>query len=133
MRPLLAFTLLVGFATAAPVPKSIKKPTDQTAILGTWKTTNPKEHTHTHTFETDGHLRQLFGTNGVSDWDWMVFPDEIPKRLTMVNQKGKSDAWHAVYELDGDSLIITYTNASSPLPRVADPSKSNTYTLTRVK
>lgn len=133
MRSLLIVALLGGWAVAAPVPKAVKKQNDQFAILGTWKTTNPKEHTHTHTFEADGHLRQLFGTDGVSDWDWAVFPDESPKRLTMVNQKSTTDAWHAVYELDGDSLQITYTSASQPLPNRILPGGGNTYVLTRVK
>lgn len=123
MRPLLALAVLIGFASAAPVPKALKKNDDRTLLLGTWKTIS--EHgktgkdiwTHTYHFEESGHLQQWFGPTDTSNWDWTIDPEQTPKRMTWVNQKNARNAYDCVYELDGNTLRINYVSVKSPLPK----------------
>jgi uncharacterized protein (TIGR03067 family) len=123
MRPLLAFALLVGLAPAAPVPKALKKADDKSLLLGQWKTTSEAGNTgkviwtHTYQFEDTGRLKQRFGEDGLSEWDWTIDPEPTPKRMRWVNRSDAKVAFDGVYELDGDTLRINYVSANSPLPR----------------
>ncbi len=55
MRPLLTLALLVSMASAAPVPKVVKKQNDAELLVGTWK---PAEgRTEWFEFTADGKMK----------------------------------------------------------------------------
>lgn len=127
MRSLLAAVVLTAFATAAPVPKTVKKQDDKTLLLGTWKTTSEAGKkgkdiwTHTYRFNDDGHHQQWYGPKDESNWDWAIDPEQTPKRMTWANRKDPSRAFDCTYELDGDTLRLNYVPAKSPLPKGVGP------------
>jgi uncharacterized protein (TIGR03067 family) len=127
MRRLAPLLLLVGFAAAAPVPKSVKKWDDKSQLLGTWKTTaeggktGKDIWTHTYHFGDDGLLRQEYGPKDESQWDWAIDPEQSPKRMTWVNRKDPNNAYDCVYELDGDTLRLNYVGAKQTLPKAVGP------------
>jgi uncharacterized protein (TIGR03067 family) len=127
MRHLIAVLSLVGFATAAPVPKSLKKADEKSLIVGTWKTTSEggktgKDiNTHTYHFGDEGVVRQEFGQGQESNWEWAIDPTQTPKRMTWVNRKNSKDCYHCAYELDGDVLRLNCSSANSPMPMGVGP------------
>ena len=127
MRHLFALLLLVGLASAAPVPKTLKKADDKTLVMGKWRTTSESGKTgkdiwtHTYHFDDTGHLQQWFGPTDSSNWDWAVDPDQSPKRMTWVDRKNSSNAFDCTYELDGDTLRINCVAAKQPLPKGVGP------------
>ena len=107
MRPLLAVALLVGFAPAAPVPKTLKKQDDKDAILGTW---NPAPgRTEWFEFKADGNMKAwntgVSAASGVP-YKWSIDPTATPKRMTWYSPGEAKPSWEGVYELDGDTLKV---------------------------
>jgi uncharacterized protein (TIGR03067 family) len=128
MRPLLAVALLVGFAPAAPVPKTLKKLDDHSLLMGKWKTTSEQGQkgaaiwTHTYQFEEGGLLKQWYGPkDSCSQWDWAIDPEQTPKTMTWVNRQDPKSAYDCTYEVDGDTLRLNYVGAKQPLPKGVGP------------
>ncbi len=110
MRPLLAFALLVGLATAAPVPKAVKKQADSDQLVGRWIAT--EKNTHSFHFRDDGTMTVWNGQveNGGAKYRWTIDDTASPKRMTWYDTTSTPPRpqFECVYELDGDSLKITY-------------------------
>ncbi len=117
MRPLLAVVLVAALAPAAPVPKALKKASDQQLIVGRWK---PREgHTQWYQFNDDGTLRTWYGADdpgGGNQYRWALDPTASPKRITWVGITSGKAEWEGIYELAGDTLKVAY----SPVPKVPE-------------
>lgn len=133
---LLSLALLAGSATAAPVPKSIKKVDDKTAILGRWKVTeitvNGRPTTasyHTFVFTDDGKLTLLSGTEQTGPlWTWTVDDTASPRTMKWTT----ANPWDCVYDLDGDSLKLGLLNKGAKTPAKVEPTEGLTlYVMTR--
>ena len=138
MRPLLALLLLVAVASAAPVPKAIKKKDDASLIVGTWKVTalngqnNGTFHTHTFVFDAEGGVRTVYSGDQTTDWTWALVAGDAPKRMRWVAKtKGQTD-FDCVYELDGDTLKFGFITSGQKPPAKVEPGPGLTlYELTR--
>ncbi len=140
MRPLVALVLLAGLATAAPVPKAVKKQDDKTALIGTWLVTdltvNGKNNTvsyNTFTFDTEGKvtLRHQKGEPGGSGWTWTIDDTASPRRMQWATQQGRTD-WDLVYEVDGDTLKVGFIGKGSKPPTKVEPCEGLTlYVMSR--
>jgi uncharacterized protein (TIGR03067 family) len=108
MRPLLALALLVSLASAAPVPKAVKKQNDAEQIVGSWK---PVEgQTDWFEFTADGKMLtwDTGGSAGTGPpFTYTLDTTTDPKSMTW-GDRNKTPLWDCVYELDGDTLRISY-------------------------
>lgn len=123
MRPLVALLLLVGLATAAPVPKVVKKKTDDAELLlGYWKPVG--DRSEGFEFAADGVMK-AYGSRdrqgGGVPYKWSIDPTASPKRMTWGGSTDGKPQWECVYELDGDKLRITYAIVGSPVPTEIGP------------
>lgn len=119
-RVLFALLVVAAAATAAPVPKSIKrKPANGSDIVGLWVN---------HPGETSGWVFREDGTAGVGDPAnpackaiYKVDPTQTPKHLDWSQDGGKS--WYlGIYEVDGDVLKINFGGGGSGVrPTVLGP------------
>lgn len=140
MRPLLALALLAGLAAAAPVPKSVKKVDDKTALVGTWQVTeltvnSRKTDTSYQTFTFDAvgkvTLRHGKDATGGSSWTWTIDDSASPRRMQWSTQPGRTD-WDLVYEVDGDTLKVGFINKGAKPPASVVPAEGLTlYVMTR--
>lgn len=117
MRPLLAIVFLAGLALAAPVPKELKKKSDVDLIVGTWKPAQGR--TEWFEFTADGGMK-AWNTGGSAangaPYTWSLDPTATPKRMTWYSAGQTKPSWECVYELDGDTLRISYVSAGNKLP-----------------
>lgn len=143
MRPLLPvviLTLLAGLATAAPVPKAVKKLDDKSAIVGTWTVTDLTVNSRkvdisykTFTFDAEGKvtLRYAKDAGNGSSWTWTIDDSTTPRRMQWTTQPGRND-WDLVYEVDGDSLKVGFIAKGSKPPTAVEPGDGLTlYIMTR--
>lgn len=116
MRPLIAL-LLIGFGSllAAPVPKELRaKKGDTTLIVGRWR---PSDGTKQwYEFKADGTMKTWNEPDEgrAVPYRWTMDPTVTPKRMTWTGGRSGRVEYEAVYELDGNSLWMTYAAA----PRV---------------
>lgn len=117
MRPLLTLALLVGVAAAAPVPKELKKKGDVDLIVGTWKPAQGR--TEWFEFTVDGGMK-AWNTGGSAatgvPYTWSLDPTATPKRMTWCSAGQTKPSFECVYDLDGDTLRISYVSAGNKLP-----------------
>lgn len=109
MRTLLVVCLLATPATAAPVPKTLKKKDDATLLVGTWKPAG--KQSAWFQFAADGTLKTYSDPNGRSlqNWTWVLEETErLPKRMKLTRAGGGNESFVCVYELDGDTLKIGF-------------------------
>lgn len=114
MRPLLVVVMLVGFASAAPVPKGIKK--DHTALLvGTWKPT--RKGCAWFQFDADGSLKTWHDTAGSEmRWNWTADPEAGPNRVRLVEVSDRRK-YDCVFQVDGDGMKFVFIlTAGKPPP-----------------
>jgi hypothetical protein len=126
--------LLAPAAFAAPVPKSLKRPTDEQALVGRWQGTEGPGKTHVHTFRFAAD-----STCGSTD----PKGDEVPASYTAHPGGGKQITWlegpervalRCVYEVDGDALKIGFVRSNKKAPAdLKFEDCSHVFTLTRVK
>jgi uncharacterized protein (TIGR03067 family) len=137
-RILLLLVLFVTVAFAAPVPKSLKRPTDARAILGRWQgDTLPAragaEPNYTFRFSDDGTCGITNrGPNArESGATYALLPDDKPRRMTWWNGPERTE-WRCVYELDGDTLRVGFVHQGTAIPDTVQPSPGLTvYELKR--
>lgn len=111
MRPLLAVILLVGFVTAAPVPKAFKKKDDSVLIIGTWKPA-AEGATCWYKFNADGTMRTWHTPESGPplDWEYTLDPTANPKRVKLTRTTAPTESYNGSYELDGDQLKIAFSD-----------------------
>ncbi len=121
MRPLLAVALLAGLASAAPVPKALKKADDATRIVGTWKPID--KESAWFQFNDDGTLKTWHGGEGGAanshmDWKWALDPDATPspRKVRLTRVPDSENGYDCLYELDGDTLRFVFL-LSPNMPR----------------
>lgn len=118
MRHLLSAVLLVGFVTAAPVPKAVKKSDDKTLIVGRWIAVN--QNHHSFHFKDDGTMTVWNGPvdTGGARYRWTLDDSVSPKRMTWYDTGSSPPRtqFECVYELEGDDLTITY-ESSPAIPK----------------
>ena len=137
MRPLAALALLVALASAAPVPKEIKKKDDKARLVGTWAAValNGKPQpagTYTFTFDADGGVNLQTGGGSASEWTWTIDPTESPKRMKWVDKKNPATSWECVYELTGDTFKLGFVPPGQPTPATVEVTPGVTlYEMTR--
>jgi hypothetical protein len=135
MRSLVALTLLVGLAPAAPVPKSLKKPTLADQLVGTWKPND--KGTCWFRFHADGTLQTWHGRDkGVDSkmhWTWAIDPEpSTPHRLKLTRTSEPRQTLDCALELDGDRLTFAFLTGGKKLPeRLADGLGLELYQLAR--
>ncbi len=117
MRPLLAVVLLAGFATAAPVPKAIKKKQDDaTQLVGTWKPT--AKGSAWFRFDAEGKVKTWYDTPG-SEMIWTYTADAKGAanrlRLTEIGSAGVR-TYDCVFDLDGDALKFLFVTTRGKEP-----------------
>ncbi len=114
MRPLLAVALLAFVSPAAPVPKGMKaKKDDASQIVGLWLATT-NANTHSFRYNDDGTMKVWNGPQGEAGgvpYKWTLDATASPKRMTWYSVGSTTPSFECVYELDGDSLSITYESA----------------------
>ncbi len=140
MRSLLALALLAGFATAAPVPKAVKKKDDKAMIAGRWLVTeltvngrNTNVSYNTFTFDTEGKvtLRSKKDDPSGSAWTWTIDPTVDPPGMQWATQNGKND-WQLVYEVTADTLKVGFIAKGAKPPTKVEPCDGLTlYVMTR--
>jgi uncharacterized protein (TIGR03067 family) len=107
------FSVLVfaSLAVAAPVPKGLK-PSDPTALLGTWELTAatysgqpyPSAHGTKWTFRDDGTAKRDRPNDGISTAKYTLDPKTNPKAFDWNTEEGNS--FLGIYELDGDTFRV---------------------------
>lgn len=123
MRPLVALVVFAALAPAAPVPKAIKKQNDADSLVGTWK---PAEgRTEWFEFTADGKMKAW--STGTAQhavpYKWTLDDTASPRRMTWTG----SAQWECVYELNGDTLRISYVTAGQKIPTEVGPTKTGFY------
>ena len=135
-----AFAVLVGYATAAPVPKDFK-PTDAKLIVGTWHVeevhydgVRATEYQTNVYFEFDdrGRFAQtMTGESNVFRRTYAIDPTTAPRRMSLVPE-GSEVAQPWVYVLARDTLVLAYLKDGT-VPDAVRPAKGlYVYTLSRV-
>jgi uncharacterized protein (TIGR03067 family) len=121
-RLLLAgFVLIPAGALSAPVPKALKRTTDDTQIVGEWETS--PEATSVWIFRADGTAGVGDPANPACKALYKIDPTQSPKHLDWSQDEGQS--WYfGVYELDGDELRISFGRATGG-PRPPNVDKQN--------
>ncbi len=122
MRPLVSLLLLVTVTAAAPVPKAVKKKTDDaTDLVGTWRAVNGARD-ESFQFTADGKMSAWSGKGGGGGsfpYTWTIDPTADPKTMNWGNAGTPSrPQFECVYELDGDTLRIAYSTVGK---RPANP------------
>lgn len=120
MRPVLALALLAGWATAAPVPKSLKKVDDATLLLGTWKQVeNGREWFR---FDADGTVNTWVTESPGSPvtFTYAIVADAKPPHMTWTSKGSTTPTYRCLFEIDGDTLRLNYTQAGRLPESVAD-------------
>ena len=121
-RALIAISLAVSFAFAAPVPKALKKNNDAVSILGVWDDKNPGGQIWF--FNSDGTGGAGEPTKSSCPAIYKIDPTQSPKQLDWSQDGGKT--WNlSVYELDGDALKINFGVGGTGIrpEKVAPPSQ----------
>ena len=84
MRPLVALLLLVTVTAAAPVPKAVKKKSDDaTDLVGTWRAANGTRDENFR-FTEDGKMAAWSGKGGDGGsfpYSWTIDTTADPKRM----------------------------------------------------
>lgn len=106
------FSVLVAALTlVAPVPKGLK-PSDPTALLGTWELTTATHsgqpyssaHGTKWTFHDDGTAKRDRPDDGISTAKYKLDPKASPKEFDWDTVEGNS--FVGIYELDGDTFRV---------------------------
>ncbi len=122
---LLAVVVVLS-ATAAPVPKELKKKRpDAEVFVGKWEVeSNGETGRHTWTFDDDRTMwsKGVGSVGPGSKWVMKIDPDKTPKEIDFgTNYRG-------LYEIDGDEIRIVY---SGNRPANFDNKARNNYTVLR--
>ncbi len=122
MRLLLALALFAGMTTAAPVPKAVKKKTDDaTDLVGTWRAV-PGARDESFQFTADGKMAAWSGKGGHGGsfpYTWTIDPTTAPKTMNWGDASTPPrPQFECVYELNGDTLRIAYSTVGK---RPANP------------
>ncbi len=147
MRLLLSLLVLPALAVAAPVPKALKKATDDRLILGRWALVSvdtgngpepPAEAVRKHEFEFREDGTYDFRDNGVvhGTSTYSIDASSNPKTLDRGWAESAKSKSFELYELDGDTLTTSSTNGwNEPRPEgfKAVRNKAHVYVYTRVK
>lgn len=127
MRQLVLIALLAGWAVAAPVPKAVRKKTDDADLLvGTWKPVEGRNEWFE--FTPDGKMK-AWNTGGSAatglTYTWTIDPTTDPKSMTLGNTV-KQPQWDCIYQLDGDTLRFSY-NIAGQRPAKIEPAIGQHY------
>ena len=129
MRPMLAVVLLAAFATAAPVPKSLKKPDTTALLVGTWK---PDKGSEWFQFDAEGGMKAWTTNNANSPalYTYAVEPDPDGREWRMIwTTKGQpKPSYQVVFVVDGDRLHMNYSGFSAQPMAKPDPSALPNFT-----
>lgn len=110
-------------AAAAPVPKELKRPADETAILGTWETVEsniPSNIGVKQAFASDGTVAITYPRGGSINGTFKLNPNTTPKSFEWTQGDAQA-GYHGVYDLTGDTLRMVTVSKRVPLPKeVAD-------------
>ena len=133
MRPLLAVALLIGFTSAAPVPKELKKKDDAAIIVGRW--IGAGLYHDSYEFYEDGTMKvwNVAGEPKAVPYRWTLDGTASPKRMTWYdpNSDPLQPARECVYELEEDVLKITYGAGPNIVPAAVGPGNGIAYCTTR--
>ena len=139
MRTAAAILLFASLASAAPVPKEVKKEND--SIEGVWwearfnNTPNADSaNARQFSFNKDGTagIHQSAGAKPL-DYKYVVDRTTTPPSFTWIRSNG-SENYRAIYRVEGDTLFIVFTEIKKPVPKEVKPGVGDVYyELKRVK
>lgn len=123
MRSLVLLLACAAVAVAAPVPKAVKKKGDADLIVGEWVDSPGAQSVWL--FREDGTAGVGDPVNPACKAVYKIDPNQTPKHLDWSQDGGRT--WYlGVYELDGDSLKISFGGGNSGTrPPTVD--KNNTF------
>ena len=148
MKTILALMCIAAVATAAPVPKEVRKQTDAEHFVGTWWATRFNEEIYTDQaspkrfdFVKDGSAGIWVNARQRSyDYSFAVDQTTNPPTFTWIprGERGGDGPYIASYRLDGDTLAVVFTatfcDANKALPKEVKPGAGDFYyELKRVK
>lgn len=128
MRTLMVIVLALASATAAPVPKELKKQDDKTRILGTWVLARANENGkespnyfwHSMTFDAEGNTRFQYKRGVDQIHQYTLDPAGTPKTLTW-RQGANPGTGARPYEFRDGRLVMATTNTGRAQPATLDP------------
>ena len=140
MRTLILLACSAAFASAAPVPKELKK--DELARFeGVWWEMRCND---TDSSDLNGSRQFSFNRDGSagihskagaapSQYKFALDSTTTPRSFTWVPTRGGIE-YNAIYKFDGDRLAIVFTNSNKPRPIEVRPGAGDVYyELVRVK
>jgi uncharacterized protein (TIGR03067 family) len=112
MRAALLLTLAALAASAAPVPKQLKKPRpDAEVFVGAWETVEAKMQDKplpraVWTFDAELKMQSRPldpKETWKSDWVVRLDPEKSPKQIDLTSD---GTNYHGIYEIDGDEIRV---------------------------
>lgn len=122
MRSIAAlYVVAVAAASAAPVPKAMKKQLpDPERFVGEWDVVSTElngqpltNHSKAWTIDADLKMKSHHQAGQVLNWTLKIAPEKVPKEIDLTNYKG-------IYEVDGDDIRVAYT-IGGDRPTTFDP------------
>jgi uncharacterized protein (TIGR03067 family) len=110
---ILSAALLAPLATAAPVPKAIKKVPDPERIQGAWDIELAEHNGRPFSkaiwsFDGEKMTSRSRPEDAGSSWGYRLDPAQSPKHFDLTDTTGRSQ-YPGIYEFDGEKLKIAYT------------------------